>query len=307
MAKDFLKRLANGEVLVSWGPIQTLLQQEKGRSLEGHLAEWIVNHPNDFQDVLKAMYAAGSDIGAAGVQGNNRYRLEAFGLEDRVYELTFKPLQLAREVTPENRYLVGQLGMTGRFLEPVGDMTVDELYKSYEEQIIPTLEAGVDLFGVNENDTDQLVVAIKAVKDYCDLPVIALSLFYPTKRGIRTLMGVDVKTAVARLQEAGADVICATCGGISPIGEALTVIEEMRQGCDQPLMIRPDAGLAQMIDGKIVQLVSPQEMANEVPKWIAAGAQIVGGCCGTSLEHIKAISAAVKAVKDKNNKETSSQ
>jgi len=297
MAKDFLQRLANGEVLVSWGPIQTLLQQEKGRNLEGHLAEWIVEHPNDFQDVLKAMYAAGSDIGAAGVQGNNRYRLEAFGLEDRVYELTLKPLQLARAVTPENRYLEGCLGMTGRFLEPVGDMTVDELYKSYEEQIIPTLEAKVDLFTVNENDTEQLVVAIKAVKDYCDLPVIALSLFYPTKKGFRTLMGVDVKTASARLAEAGADVICATCGGISPIGEALTVVKEMRQGCDKPLMIRPDAGLAQLINGKTVQPVTPQEMAKEVPGWIAAGAQIVGGCCGTSLKHIKAISAVVKGLK----------
>lgn len=297
MAKDFLQRLANGEVLVSWGPIQTLLQQEKGRNLEGHQAEWIVNHPDDYQDVLKAMFAAGSDFGAAGVQGNNRYRLEAFGLEDRVYELTLKPLQLAREVTPENCYLVGQLGMTGRFLEPVGDMTIDELYKSYVEQIIPTLEAGVDLFAVNENDTEQLVVAIRAVKDYCDLPVIALSLFYPTKKGIRTMMGVPTKTAAARLQEAGADVIGATCGGISPIEDALTVVKEMRQGCDKPLMIRPDAGLAQLINGQIVQPVTPQEMAKEVPSWIAAGAQIISGCCGTSLKHIKAISAVVKGQK----------
>ena len=280
MAEDFLQRLANGDVLVSWGPI--------------HQAEWIVNHPNDFQDVIKTMLAAGSDITAAGVQGNNRYRLEAFGLEDRVHELTLKPLRLAREVTPEDRYLVGQLGMTGRFLEPVGDMTVDELYKSYEEQIIPTLEAGVDLFAVNENDTEQLVVAIKAVKNYCNLPVIALSLFYPTKRGIRTLMGVDVKTAATKLDEAGADVIGAVCGGISPIGDALTVVKEMRQGCDKPLMMRPDAGLAQLIDGKIVQPVTPKEMAKEVPGWIAAGAQIVGGCCGTSLKHIEAISAVVK-------------
>ena len=274
-----------------------MLQQEKGRNLEEHQAEWIVNHPDDFQDVLKAMFAAGSDIGAAGVQGNNRYRLEAFGLEDRVYELTLKPLQLARAVTPEDRYLVGQLGMTGVFLPPVGEITVDKLYKSFVEQIIPTLEAGVDLFAVNENDTEQLVVAIKAVKNYCNLPVIALSLSYPTKKGISTMMGVPTKTAAARLQEAGADVIGATCGGISPIEEALTVVKEMRQGCDKPLMIRPDAGLAQLINGQIVHPFTPQEMAKEVPGWIAAGAQIVSGCCGTSLEHIKAISAVVKGQK----------
>jgi len=112
-------------------------------------------------------------------------------------------------------------------------------------------------------------------------------------------MGLDVKTASARLAEAGADVVGAVCGDIArPIGNALTVVKEMRQGYDKPLLIKPDAGLAQLIEGKIVQPLTPEEMANEVPKWIAAGASLVGGCCGSSLEHIKAISTAVKALKD---------
>lgn len=294
MAKGMLERIKSGEILVTYGPIHTLLEQEVGRNLEGHLAEWIINHPDEFQRVLAATYAAGSDIGAAGAQGNNRYRLKDFGLEDKVYELTLKQTQLAREVTPENCYLAGHLGMTGVFLEPVGDMTVEKLYDSFVEQIIPSLEAGVDLFVLNENDTEQIAIAIKAVKDHGDLPVIARNLFYPTKRGIRTLMGVDVKTASARLQEAGADVVGAVCGGISPIGDALTSVKEMRKGCgkSQPLSIKPDAGLAQLIDGRLVQPVTPEQMAKEVPSWIAAGASVVGGCCGTSLKHVEAIAAA---------------
>jgi len=297
MVKGFLERLRNGEVLVIYGPIHTLLEQEVGRNLEGHLSEWIVNLPREFQKVTKAMYAAGSDIGATGTQGNGRYRLRAFGLEDRLYEWTLKQVQLTKEVTPENCYVLGHLGPTGVFLEPVGDATADDLYKSYVEQIIPMLEGGVDILYCSENDTEQLVIAIKAIRDHCDLPVWAQNLFYPTKKGFRTMMGVNVKTASARLAEAGADVVGAGCGGISPIGDALAVVKEMRG--DKPLSIKPDAGLAQLVDGKIVQPVFPEEMAAEVPKWIAAGASLVGGCCGTSLEHIKAISAAVKAVKGK--------
>lgn len=297
MATDFLKRLRDGEILVTYGPIHTLLEQEVGRNLDGHLADWIVKHPKEFQHVLAATYAAGSDIGAAGAQGNGRYRLKEFGLEDKVYQLTLKQTQLAREVTPKNCYLAGHLGMTGVFLEPVGDMAVDKLYESFVEQIIPSLEGGVNLFVLNENDTEQIAIAIKAIKDHCDLPVMARNLFYPTKKGIRTLMGVDVRTASARLSEAGADVIGAVCGGISPIGDALTVVKEMRQACDKPLSIKPDAGLAQLINGKIVQPITPEQMAKEVPGWIAAGASIVGGCCGTGLKHVKAIADAAKGKK----------
>ena len=297
MARDLLERLKDGEILIDSGPIHTLLEQESGRNLEGHLAEWIFNHPDEFQTVVKAQFAAGCDFGTPGTQGNGRYRLREFGLEDRLYELTLKQVQLAREATPENCYLVGHLGMTGRFLEPVGDMTIDELYQSYVEQIVPMLEGGVDLFRLGENDTEQMVVAIRAVKDHCDLPVIARNMLYAGKTGIRTLMGVPAKQASARLQEAGADIIGASCGNISPIGDALTVVKEMRQSCDKPLSIRPNAGLAQLIDGKIVQPITPKDMAKEVPNWIAAGTSIVGGCCGTSLEHIKAITEAAKGKK----------
>lgn len=298
MAIDFLQRLADGEVLVTYAPLFTLLEQEKGRTLEGHLGKWIVDHPESFQDVVKAMYDAGCDIGYAGTQGNGRYRLRDFGLQDKVYEMTLRQTQFAKEVTPENCYLGGVIGLSGVFLPPVGDMTPDELYQSYVEQIIPMLEGGVDLFLVVDNDTEEVAIQIKAVKDNCDLPVVGRHFFYSTKRGMRTLMGVDVKTASARLQEAGADIIGAVCGDIDrPIGNTLTVVREMRQGCNKPLLVKPNAGLAQLTDGKIVQPLTPQDMAKEVPKWIAAGASLVGGCCGASLRHIKAITAAAKGKK----------
>ena len=293
--RDLLERLRGGEVLVAYGPIHTLLEQEVGRNLEGHLAEWIVNHPKEFQSVTARYYAAGCDIGMAGTQGNARPRLKDFGLEDRLYELTLKQVQLAREVTPEHCYLAGLLGCTGTFLEPVGDMTPNELYDAYKEVITPMLDGGVDLLIFAENDTEEIAIAIKVAKDLCDLPVIGQSMLYAGKTGIRTLMGVPAKQASTRLEEAGADIIGASCGAIAnPISDALTAVKEMRQGCDKPVSVRPDAGLAQLIDGKIVQPLTPQDMAKEVPGWIAAGASLVGGCCGSSMEHIKAITAAAK-------------
>ena len=298
MARDFLERLTNGEVLVAWPAVPALLEQESGRSLDSHLAEWVVNHPDVSQRVLKAHYTAGGDIGYLGTQGNNRFRLKEFGLEDKVYELTLRQVQIAREVTPDDCYLAGIVGLAGVFLEPVGEMTIDELYKSYEEQIIPMLDGGVDIFVVSDNDTEEIAIQIRAVRDHCDLPVIAAHMFFATKKGFRTLMGLDVKTASTRLQEAGADVIGALCGDSGrPISNALAIVKEMRQACDKPLLIKPCAGLAQLIDGKNMQPVTPEEMANEVPGWIAAGASIVGGCCGANLEHTKAISAAAKGKK----------
>lgn len=297
--RDLLERLANGEILITYGPMHTLLEEETGRNLDGHLAEWIVDHPNEFQTVLRGMYAAGCDIGMAGTQGNIRYRLREFpGLEDRLYEMTLKQVQLAREVTPEHCYLAGLLGCTGTFLKPVGDVTPDELYDAYKEVITPMIDGGVDLLIFAENDTEEIAIAIKVTKDLCDLPVIGQSMLYATKTGIRTLMGVPAKTASARLEEAGADIIGASCGAIAnPISDALTAVKEMRQGCSKPVSVRPDAGLAQLIDGKIVQPLTPQDMANEVPKWIAAGASLVGGCCGNSLKHIRAITEAAKGKK----------
>ncbi len=298
MQSSFLERLNDGELMVADGPVHTIVEQEKGRALEGHLGEWIFDNQDDFQAVVKATYAAGCDLGHAGTQGNGRYRLADYGLEDKIYEFTFKATQLTKEVTPENCYVMGTIGISGRFLEPAGDMTFDEAYDSFKEQIIPMIDGGVDVIRIVENDTEQVVIAIKAANDLCDLPVIGQNVFYPGKRGIRTLMGVEAKAATARLEEGGADVIGAVCGDISPMGDAIATVKEMRQACDKPLLIKPNPGMAELIDDQMVWPVTPEEMAKEVLGWIDAGASIAGGCCGASLEHLKLISAVVRS---KNN------
>ena len=201
MAKNLVKRLESGEVLIAWPPLPRMFELKFGRTQDGHLGEWIVNHPEAFKEVLKEHYEAGGDIGYPGNQGNNRYRLREFGLEDKVHEITLRQVQLAREVTPDNCYLGGAISISGVFLEPVGDITAKELYESYVEQIIPNLEGGVDLFICNDNQLEAVALEIKAVRAHCDLPVLAAMMIFKTKRGFRSLMGDEVKTVVARYQE----------------------------------------------------------------------------------------------------------
>lgn len=149
---------------------------------------------------------------------------------------------------------------------------------------------------------DESVIAIKVIREhYADMPIIALNVFYPTKKGFRTMMGLEPKAASAILHETGAEVIGAACGLMSKskdISEwwypaATALLKEVRRGTDKYLAILPDAGLAQLINDKTVYPAPPEGMASEVLNWIDVGARIVGGCCGTGLEHGRRISTVL--------------
>jgi 5-methyltetrahydrofolate--homocysteine methyltransferase len=238
-------------------------------------------------------------MGHTATQASSPFRSKPFGKEvmDRVYELNFKSAKLAREVTPKDCYVVGNISYSNPdFLEPLGNMTYDEVYEGYKLQISGLADGGVDLFHISGNHIDEGVIAIKVAKDLTNIPVIANDVFYPTKKGFRSMMGLDPKTSAARLQEAGADVVGTNCGLMTKSLDtsewypaATTLIEELRQGTDKYLCMQPDAGLARLVEGKTVYPASPEEMASEVLNWVNAGVNLVGGCCGTGLEHYRKI------------------
>ena len=297
MATDFLDRLRNtDDVMVFWGPMPSFLAVEYGYPLEEHVSVWTVDHPKEFQDALRRIYAIGCDSIQIGTQSASPFRSKPFGqaVVDRVYELNYRTAELAKEVTPEGRYSVANIGTTTPdFLEPVGNMTYDEVYEGYMEQIKGLVEGGVDVIAVAGNEMEQAVIVIKAIKDhYPDMPVIARNIFYAGKKGFRTMDGWDPKAASVRLQETGAEVIGASCGLMTKSLDtsewypaATALLKEIRQGTDKPLHIQPDPGIPQIINGKTVWPASAEEMASEVLNWVEAGARIVGGCCGSSLEH----------------------
>jgi len=300
---DFMERLRNtDDVLVMFFSMQTLLVDEYGKPMETHLGEWILAHPKEFQDSLRRLYTSGHDMVHPGTQANSPFRAKPFGLQDKVYELNYQSVKLAKEVTPEGCYVVGLLSTSNPdFLEPVGNMTYDEVYQGYREQVLPMLEAGADLIVVSGNHVDDAVIAIRVIKDHSDLPIIAGNVFYAGKKGFHMITGHDPKTASAMLQEAGADVVGFGCGLMTKSLDtsewypaATALLKEVKQGTDRYLFMVPDAGLAQLIKGKTVYPASPEEMAGEVLNWVDVGARIVGGCCGTSIEHGRKVSAVLR-------------
>lgn len=306
MATDFLSRLrGTQDVLLHYVPLHSLLA-DWGKPLEEHLSEWILNHPDAYQAALVKSYAAGCDLASTSTQASSPWRANVFGLRHRVYDHNYLSAKLAREVTPKDRYLCGFVSSTNPdYLQPLGNLTYQEVYDGYKEQIAALIEGGVDVIMIAGNHLDAQVIAVKAAKDLADLPVVAQNVFYIGKTGYRTMMGLDPQTATARLKEAGADVAGASCGlmkeGATTPGRthyyqaATQLVKQMRQGYDGLLSIQPNAGMAQLVNDQTVYPATPEEMAAEVGRWIDAGARIVGGCCGTSLEHYQRIFPVVKA------------
>ena len=311
MAMGFMERLRNtDDVLIGFSGMQTLLVDEYEKPMEEHLSVWIVAHPEEFQDCLRRIYATGHDIGPIGTQASSPFRAAPFGktVVDRVYELNYESAKLAKEVTPEGHYITGHISSSNPdFLEPVGSYTYDEVYEGYLEQIKGLVDGGVDVITVVGNHIEELVIAIKAIKDhYPNMPIIGSNVFYAGKKGFRTMMGLDPKATSAKLQETGAEVIGASCGLMTKskytsewYPAATALLKEVKEGTNRYLIVSPDAGLAQLINGKTVYPASPEEMASEVLNWINVGARLVGGCCGTSLEHGKTISAVIRERKAK--------
>jgi len=293
MTMSFLERLHNDRMTL-YMPMQTFLVEEYGKPMEQHLSEWILAHPKEYQDAVRRSFAAGCDMVHTGTQASSRIRAKPFGVEDRVYEFNFKSAKLAREVTPEGHCVVGNFTSTNPdFLEPVGSITSDEVYEAYKPQILGLAEGGVDVFHAGGAQLEVSLMILKMAKELTNIPIMAFNVFYSGKKGFRTMYGLDPETASRKLDEMGVDLIGATCGKFS-YREASELLRQMRKGTNQPLMIQPDAGVAQLIKGETIYPATPDELESVLPDWLNAGAWVVGGCCGTSLEHYRRISSVLR-------------
>lgn len=292
MPPELLKRL-DKEVLVSSGAIPTMLPRW-GFNLGDCVAAWCVVHLDVVQEIVRQFFKAGCDIGIVNNAACNRLRLKRFGLQDKAYEFVLKIGKATREVTPPDRYLEGSLGTTGYYMAPAGEVTFDEVYEAYAEQVKALTEVGVDVISVTMTEYEQGRAAFKAVKDVNPkLPIIGRAGFDRGKKGFHNQAGINPTRAAEKLEEFGADVIGLICGGTT-LQDATVILQEMRQHCTKPLAARPNAGIPEMVDAAPVHPVTPEAMAQEVPHWIAAGARIVGGCCGTNPEHIAKVAAVIK-------------
>jgi 5-methyltetrahydrofolate--homocysteine methyltransferase len=264
----------------------------------GRCNDWLnVERPDLVLDVHKAYLDAGSDAVLTNTFGANRFALGRHGHADKAFEINKAGAQVARKAAGEGCYVLGDIGPTGDFLEPLGTLKPDEVREAFVEQIKGLCEGGVDgLIVETMTAIDELVVALEAAKSAGDgLPLFASMSYDRGPAGFRTMMGVDVATAVSLMTALGVDVVGFNCG-TATLDEYVELAKEYvsaAQGKAQ-VFAEPNAGKPELVDGQAVYKVTPEEFAAACGKIHAAGIHILGGCCGSTPQHIGAVATGLK-------------
>lgn len=284
---DFRKAIGE-RVLVLDGAMGTLLQ-ERGMPAGGCPEEMNRVAPEVVAGIHTEYVAAGADILIANSFGGNRAKLSNYGLADAVDELNRRAVELARRASGCGVFIGGSVGPTGRFVEPVGDAGFDEIVAIFAEQISALAGAGADLISFETFlDIRELRAGIIACRDVCDLPIIAQMTF---DEAGRTVLGTPPAAAAVTLDALQVDVIGTNCGlGIDGIHDVLV---QMRRVTPRPLIAQANAGLPVLKNGRTVFPGTPAEMIAYHERLIALGVRVVGGCCGTTPEHIRAMRGAL--------------
>jgi 5-methyltetrahydrofolate--homocysteine methyltransferase len=289
-----LDEAARRGVLVADGAMGTQLQ---ARGLEpgapGEL--WNLERPQDVVAVHRAYREAGARVLLTNSFGGSRWKLQLAGLEERVAEVNRAAGQLARQAAGEDVWVLGDIGPTGRFMAPLGADSFADFVNIFTEQAEALVAGGVDGIIVETMAAlEEARAALQAAKSVTGLPVAVTMTFTPDRSGnsFHTVMGVSVEEAVGALQEAGADLVGSNCGVGS---EAMvSIIERMAAVAAVPLLAKPNAGLPRLEAGRTVYDESAQRFAQNGAAVVAAGATVLGGCCGTTPEHIRALTVAVQ-------------
>ena len=296
MTREEFKELWTSRPVILDGATGTNLQ-EAGMPVGICPEQWILEHPEVLIQLQKEYILAGTDILYAPTFSANRLKLHEYGLEDKLCEMNQKLVALSKEAIKEcagrQVFVAGDLTMTGQQLYPIGDLQFEELIGIYKEQAQVLLDAGVDLFVVETMmSLQECRAAVIAIRELCDLPVM-VSLTYQSDG--RTLYGTTPEIAVVVLQELGIDAIGINCS--TGPEDMLAPVRKMAEYATIPVFAKPNAGLPRLENGKTVFDTTPEKFAEYAKKLVFAGAAILGGCCGTTPAHIKALTEAVKEMK----------
>ena len=288
----FLDRLRAGQVLVADGATGTNLQQ-RGLARGVSSESWVLENPEQITRLHRDFIEAGADLVLTSTFGASSIRLEQAGLAGRAVEVNQQAVALARQAGAGHGTLVaGSIGPTGQLLKPLGPLDEEEAVAAFTAQAQALADAGVDVLVIETQfDLAEAKAAVRAVRAVTDLPLV-VSFSYD--RGVRTMMGVRPSIMAAELVDLGVDVLGINCG--RSLEDNLKALGELRSATRLPIWFKPNAGLPVLDENaNPTYTISPEQMGAQVSSWIAAGAQIVGGCCGTSPAHLAAIAGAVKA------------
>jgi 5-methyltetrahydrofolate--homocysteine methyltransferase len=291
----FLERLATGETILADGAMGTMLQAaglEKGHAPE----EWNLTQPETVLGVHRGYVNAGSEIILTNTFGGTGLRLAKHGLEEKVYELNRRAAELAREagdtLPPRSGQVLvaGSMGPTGEFFPPVGKLTADEAGKAFSEQAKGLADGDVDLLVIETMaDLQEVEAAIGGARESTDLPLVC-TMTFDTK--LHTMMGVSPEKAAETLTGWGAVAIGANCG--TGPEEVEKVMEQMKEALpDAVLWAKPNAGVPRLVEGTAVFDATPDLMADYALRFENLGVRIIGGCCGSTPDHIAAMARAL--------------
>ena len=289
--KALLERLGQGDLLISDGATGTFLQQH-GLEPGGCPEEFNASHPDVVREMARQYFVAGSDMVLTNSFGGTVFMQRKYGYGERVVEFNRLAAEHARSHVPEGGFVVGSVGPTGEFLEPLGPVSETEMYEAFVEQV-KALEAGGADAVVVETMTavEEAELAVRAARENTDLVVMATMVFDKGPRGFFTMMGVTPERAVHAMEDAGAHVVGSNCG--NGIDNMVDIARRMRSETDGFLLIHSNAGIPAMKGGQIIYPESPGYMAERFRELADIGVNIIGGCCGTGPEHIRALAAAV--------------
>jgi 5-methyltetrahydrofolate--homocysteine methyltransferase len=291
--RSILKRLEEGKILISDGAWGTFLH-ELGLEVGDCPEIWNVTHRQQVLSIAKSYIDAGADMILTNSFGAHPIRLQHYGLQDRAFELNETAAAISREAAGNDHFVLGSIGPSGAILL-MGEHSEEEVYDGFRIQVEGLAKGGADAICVETMSAiDEACLAIKAAKEFTDLEVACTFTYNKTVHGYyRTMMGVSPEDMIKAVKNAGADIIGANCG----IGfdQMIEVVQSIRQTDKKtPVLVHANAGMPIIKEGKTIFPETPEIIAPKVKQLINAGANIIGGCCGTSPEHIKTLVREVR-------------
>ena len=291
MPLDYMERVRQGLVLYD-GAMGTMLFAQG--LLDGESPEpWNWERPDVVSAIYRGYYDAGSDVVQTNTFGGTPIKLSERDLQERTHEANLLAAQAARAVCPPGRFVAGNIGPIGKFLQPMGEYTKEEFQQNFEAQVQGLAEGGVDLISIETMYClDEALAAVRAAKKLTKLPVSVCMTFDKNPRGFFTLMGETVPKCMQALKDEGADIIGSNCSHGSPV--FLDLARIIRDCTDLPVIIQPNRGRPTLEGGTVIYKQTAEEFVDDMQTIVGCGVNVIGACCGSDTEFISGLKAAFR-------------